>query len=381
MNKDFKNMLFVFFTMFLLAVFSTTLSPFMTTIKKFYNLSDTQVAIIPAAVFFAALIMNLFGARLAALIGLKKGIYIGCVIAILASVIIVFSRNYYVFLTGAFIQGISYGILCVFSTNILALLPGKYQKYSLFNAFYGFGGMIILPIAKFFIKNNINFSYAYIIHICTFSILLLLAINIGELPKVNNEFEWSHIGEVLKDRQVLMFAIAIFAYVGAEISTTTWSGIFLESHYLISKIQVPNILLIFWLMFSSGRIIGDKFINKYGQLKILEFSTIGSIAGILILLAGQNETSAYFGLAVVGSMFALQYPCIQGFVIACVSRDRIPSVNTIIATSNSLGAFLLTYLIGLSAGINVNCVFIIQILIFAYIFILAKKFYNTREDE
>lgn len=374
MNKDFKNMLFVFFTMFLLAMFSTTLSPFMTTIKKFYNLTDNQVAIIPAVIFLAALIMNILGARLAALLGLRKGLCIGSAIGILASVIVVLSRNYYMLLVGAFIQGISYGLVCVFSTNVLTLLPVKYQKYSLFNAFYGFGGMIILPIAKFFIKNNINFYYVYIIHICTFSILLLLSARIGQLPKVNTEFEWSHIIEVLKDRRVMMFAIAIFVYVGAEISTTTWSGTFLESHYSISKVQVPNILLVFWLLFSSGRLIGDKFINKFGRLKMLIISTIGSIIGILILLMGQATFNAYLGIAVIGTMISLQYPCIQGFVAASVSRDRLPSVNTVITTSNSLGAFILTYLIGLSATLNVNYVFIIQIAIFTYICILAVRF-------
>jgi MFS family permease len=98
MNKNSRNMVIVFAGFFFLSLFSNTLSPFITTIKNTYNVSSDTIAILPPVVYFASFIMSIVGSKLMSVLGLKKGLYLGLLFAIFASIIILFSKTFYILL-------------------------------------------------------------------------------------------------------------------------------------------------------------------------------------------------------------------------------------------------------------------------------------------
>lgn len=173
---------------------------------------------------------------------------------------------------------------------------------------------------------------------------------------------------------VLLLSIAIFFYVGAEISTTNWTGTFLENYYGITKADVPGILSSFWILFTLGRVVGDKFLEKVGQLKFLSISPIIAIIGIFVILSGNTKIQALIGIAVIGLSISLIYPAIQGYVIQHVENEYVPAASAVITIFNNLGATFLTYIIGFAGGIKVSYVFIIQIFFYAYILIVAVNY-------
>lgn len=123
MNKNFKNMIIIFLGFFFLSLFSNTLSPFITTIKNTYNVSNSIIAMLPSVVYCASFIMSIIGARLMPAIGLKRGLYLGFSFAILASVVILFSHSFCILLVGYFISGLAVGMTALILSTLLSLLP------------------------------------------------------------------------------------------------------------------------------------------------------------------------------------------------------------------------------------------------------------------
>lgn|GEM_PF-1388464 len=371
MNKNFKNMIIIFLGFFFLSLFSNTLSPFITTIKNTYNVSNSIIAMLPSVVYCASFIMSILGARLMPAIGLKKGLYLGFSFAILASIVILFSHSFCVLLVGYFIAGLAVGMTSLILSTLLSLLPKQYQKFSLANACFGLGGIVILPIDRFVLGNGINFNYTYSIHIVFIILFLLLATKIKDIAPVENNAENKNAFSMLKNPLVLLLSIAIFFYVGAEISTTNWTGTFLEHYYGLSRTEVPNILLGFWILFTLGRTFGDKVLEKVGQLRFLAISPIITILGIFVILSGKTKIQALVGIAIIGITISLIYPALQGYLIQHVDKHYIPATNSIITIFNNLGATFLTYLIGFAGEINVTYVFIIQIVFYFYIIVVS----------
>ena len=374
MKKNYTQMVMVFIGLFLVSSFSNTLAPFITTIKSSYNVNSELIAILPSVVFIAASIMNVLGFKLISFLGLKKGLIVSISTCITSSIIIFFSKSFYILLIGYFISGLGIGMSYLFLSTILSLLPKEYQKFSLFNAFFGLGGILSLPVARLIILNHVPFNYTYLIHITTLSIYLIFVFKLENTPKVNSKFAWSDFGSVLKNPLVLYFAFAIFFYVGAETSTTNWTGSFLERYYGISTAEVPNILLGFWILFTTGRVFGDSFINKIGHLKLLIISSFGAVCGIAIILTGSLKIQAFIGIALIGIMISIMYPAIQSYMVQSVSIDDVPATSAMIGVFNSLGSMILTYVIGICGNIKVSYVFIIQIFFYAYIAFVSSKF-------
>ncbi|WP_234123723.1 MFS transporter [Clostridium hydrogenum] len=374
MDKNLKNTLIIFLGCFLISLFSNTLSPFITTIKNTYNVSNGVIAMLPSVVYCASFIISIFGVKFMLTFGLKRGLYLSFLFVICTSFVILLSKSFYVLLIGYFISGLACGLSSILLSTYISLLPKKYQKFSLLNACFGLGGILILPIDRFILKNKINFNYTYLVHIIALTLFLVL---ISRLDSISiHKTTSKHISTltVLKNPLVLSIAIAIFFYVGAEISTTSWAGNFLERYYGLSRIDVPNILLGFWILFTLGRALGDKLLEKVGQLKFLSIAPIISSLGILILLLGKTRFQAVLGIAIIGLSISLIYPALQGYIMQHVSKEAVPAASVIVMNFNYLGAMFLTYLIGLAGGIKVTYVFIIQFFFYAYIVIIALKY-------
>lgn len=378
MNKNFKNMIIIFAAFFFSSLFSNTVAPFITTIKNSYNVSSDTIAILPSVIYLASFGMSILGAKFMDKLGLKKGIQLGFKMAILSSLIILISKSFFILLVGYFISGLAIGMMSLFSSTILSILPKEYQKFSLANACFGLGGILILPIDRLVLRSEINFKYTYVVHIICMLIFIIISkqIHIGTSSgsKSHNKVSFS----ILKNPFVLIFSIAIFFYVGAEVSTTNWTGGFLEKYYGISKEEVPNILLGFWILFTIGRTLGDKVLGRLGQLKFLSTSPVISIIGIFIILFGKNKIQALIGLGIIGISIALIYPALQGYIVQHVDKRQVFSAASVIVIFNNLGATFLTYLIGYAGGINITYVFIIQIVFYLYI-VLSALFYLRRK--
>lgn len=378
MNKNFKNMIIIFIGFFFLSLFSNTLSPFITTIKNTYGVSSNTIAILPPVVYCASFIMSIVSARLQSLISLKRGLHIGFLFAAIASIVILVSNSFYLLLFGYFISGLAVGMGTVFLTTMLSLLPLQYQKFSFANACFGLGGILILPIDRFILKSNINFNNTYIIHIVCVAIFIIISSRIDIATSCERGAECNNTFSILKNPLVLLLSLAIFFYVGAEISTTNWTGTFLENYYGLSKAEVPTILSSFWILFTLGRAVGDKFLGKVGQLKFLSIAPIVAVMGILIILSGKSEVQAIIGIAILGISMALMYPALQGYIIQHVEKSYVPSASAVVTIFNNLGATFLTYIIGFAGGTKVSYVFVIQIFFYAYILGVSVHYFISR---
>ncbi|NLU08387.1 MAG: MFS transporter [Clostridiales bacterium] len=367
MNKDLKNMIIIFWGFFCLSLFSNTLSPFITTIKSIYGVSDNIIVLLPSVVYCSSFIMSIAASKFMHMLKLKRGLYISFLLVIFSSIVILLSKSFYILLFGYFLSGLALGMGGLFLGTLISLLPKKYQKFGFANACFGIGGILILPIDRLVLRNGISFNYTYIIHIVLMAVLIVLSTGISGISLPKDNLKHRNSLHILKNPRVLILSIAVFFYVGAEISTTNWTGSFLERDYGINKGEVPDILFGFWILFTLGRAFGDKLLENIGQLKFLLISPIASIAGIFVILLGTEKLQALIGLSIIGISISLIYPALQGYIIQHVSFENIPSASSVIVIFNNLGAAFLTYIIGFAGGKNITYVFIIQIAFFVYI--------------
>lgn len=360
-------MIIIFFGFFFLSLFSNTLAPFITTIKNVYGVSDDTIAILPSIVYCSSFVMSIVGSRIMHILGIEMGLVTGFILAILSSIVILFSNSFCTILIGYFISGLAVGMGGLFLGTAISLLPKKYQKFSFANACFGLGGILILPIARFVLKSSINFNYTYIIHIVLMLLLLILVGNMNITSSVKKIEKNKGSIHILKDPMILLLSISVFFYVGAEISTTNWTGSFLERYYGLDRSEVPVILSSFWLLFTLGRALGDKLLEMVGQLRFLFAAPLVSVAGIFVVLSGTSRIQALIGISIIGISISIIYPALQGYMVQHVDRGNIPAVSSITIIFNNFGAAFLTYIIGFAGGRNVIYVFVIQIVFYIYI--------------
>lgn len=374
MHKNPKNMLIIFIGTFFLSLFSNTLSPFITTIRSTYNVSNNIISMLPSVVYCGSFIISLLGTKVIMKLGLKKSLYCGIILTILSSLIIIFSNSFYMLTIAYFFSGFALGLSGLSFVTLLSLLPRKYQKYGLYNACFGLGGILIQPIDRFILKSKINFNYTYIFHILTMIILFFLVTKTEEISIIKFNSKKNNIISSISNPFILVLCIAIFFYVGIEISTTNWTGNFLEKYYGLSKLEIPEILSGFWILFTIGRIFSDIVLKKIGELKFLSISPIISILGVIIILLGNTKLHAIIAISIIGISISAIYPAIQGYIMQHIPKEKIPSTSAAISIFNNLGATLLTYVIGFAGGIKITYVFIIQIFFYIYISSVAAKY-------
>jgi len=366
-NKSYKSALIFLTTLFFLWGFITVLvDSLVPRLKDVFEMSYAKTVLVQFAFFTAFFVVSVPAGAILSKIGYRKGIVLGLVV--MATGCLLFYpaaayRNFNVFLVGYFTLAGGITILQVAANPYVALLGSEEGASSRLNLSQAFNslGTTLAPVvgALFLLSDSVKTSeeinvlsvtekadyyaaeaatvQAPFLIIASFIGVLAIVFAFIKLPKVIQESPKGGYLSLLKNKLMLMGALGIFVYVGAEVAI----GSFLVNYFhdmnlavlvaenetmmniantiastfnkTFSNSDPKSLLGIFIIFYWGGAMIG-RFIGAYLTRiitpgKVLSFFALSAIVMIIISITTNGLVSMWSILA-VGLFNSIMFPTI-----------------------------------------------------------------------
>ncbi len=361
-------------------------------LKEIFELTYFEAGLVQFAFFIAYGIISIPAGALLSRIGYKNGILVG--LATMGMGCLLFwpaasLRVWPLFLLGYFVLASGMTVLQVAANPYVSVLgpeQGAASRLNLSQAFNSLGTAIApLVGAMFILSDNIKTSpeiqalpeadkLTYFISeaaaveapfvVLAISLLALAAfIAFAKLPSVLSEKNVGSYREVLKNNRLMMGAIGIFLYVGAEVAI----GSYLVNYFLdmnlaeairnndgmrgfcstllgedLSDVDQKGIVaafvMFYWMGAMVGRFIGAFLTKIFVPGSVLALFGIGAITMIVISMLSQGFVSMG-SILLVGLFNSIMFPTIFTLAIEQLG-DMKPKGSGILCTAICGGAFI-----------------------------------------
>jgi len=308
-------------------------------LKGVFNLSYAQAMLVQFCFFGAYFIVSLPAGALVKKLGYQKGIVLGLVIA--ATGCLCFypaasMHSYHIFLMALFILASGITLLQVSANPYVSLLgdaktaSSRLTMTQAFNALGTtvapfFGAYLILNEAAGAISEQASAESVQMPYVLLAAILLVLAaifawLKLPNLSVSDESTEENNVTEIegsaWQYRHLVLGAIGIFVYVGAEVSIGSLLVSFLAEPSIagLEESQAAKYIAYYFGGAMVGRFIGAAVMQKIAGGKALLFNA--SVAIVLILTAVfTSDTVAMVAILLVGLCNSIMFPTIFSLAI------------------------------------------------------------------
>ena len=318
------------FALFFMISFVTGLqNPMAGILKDQFSLAGWQAQLANLAVFLAYFFMGIPAGKMLEKIGYKKSA-LTALIAGFVGVLILFlagkAGSFPVYLFGAFISGFSMCILNAVVNPMLTVLGSSEGANSrlnfggALNSFGGFlapvlGGLVVGNIASPQISDTNPLLYlAMGIFALVFVVLMMVEIPEPHITATSTE---KNTHSPLSFRHFILGMVAIFFYVGVEVSISNTTLNYLIEALGVEKGIAGSIVGTYWLLMLVGRLSGGFLGKKFTAKQML--TTVSSVAILFVILSIFLGTSTTVSMpAFTGSGFDMaSVPLSILFLILC----------------------------------------------------------------
>jgi len=355
-------------------------------LKAIFDLSYTQSMLVQFCFFGAYFLVSLPAGQLVKKVGYQKGIVAGLVVAALGCLMFypaASMHSYAMFLSALFVLASGITILQVSANPYVTLLgptESASSRLTMTQAFNSLGTTVAPYLGGLFILNEAANSMAtapsadsvkvpYLI--LTAALLLLAAIFAWlKLPHIASAETTSDevvSGSAWQYRHLVLGAVGIFVYVGAEVSI----GSFLISFFGEANIggleesQAAKYLTYYWGGAMVGRFIGAVVMQKVDAGKTLAFNAFFAVV-LLIITMLTSGSLAMWAILLVGLCNSIMFPTI--FSLALNSLGKHTSQGAGILCLAIVGGAIVPLLQGILADlVGVQLSFILPVLCYIYI--------------
>jgi FHS family L-fucose permease-like MFS transporter len=241
-------------------------------------------------------------------------------------------NQYWLYLAALFIVGLGFTLLQISANPYVAILGDPKNASSRLNFAQGFNsvGTTIGPliggwlIFKFFAGAQAA-KYPYLGFAVLF-LLIALWIKLMDLPEYSNEQEIARGAKALRYPQLVLGIIAIFFYVGAEVSIGSMMINFLKLPQIghMTNLEASTYVSVYWGGLMIGRFLGSVSLNQ--DLKAwTKYLTM-----FLIALAGFGILALTKGLANIRFYAIVMIINLLGFIVGKSLPDRTLGIFAII---------------------------------------------------
>ena len=422
-TKSFKSAFVFLTTLFFLWGFITVLvDSLVPRLKDVFEISYAKTVLIQFAFFTAFFVFSLPAGFILSKIGYKKGIVLGLLTMALGCLMFYPAseyRNFTIFLIGYFTLAGGITVLQVAANPYVALLGKEEDASSRLNLSQAFNslGTTIAPIigALFLLSNSVKSSAEieilsdsektnyYIAEAETVQIpfliisllILILAIVFVfiKLPKVMQQVPKGGYISLLKNKLMLMGALGIFVYVGAEVAIGTFLVNYFDAMNLatvvsnneimmriantiasifnksFSEADAKSLLGIFVIFYWGGAMIG-RFIGAY-LTKILApgkvLAIFASLAILMILISISTfGLLSMWSILVVGLFNSIMFPTI--FTLSLEGLGDLKAQASGLLCMAIVGGAIIPFAFGsLIDNYGFKLAFLLAIICYAYI--------------
>lgn len=372
-------------------------------LKGMFSLNYTQAMLVQFCFFGAYFVMSIPAGKLVSKIGYQFGIVVGLVVASIGCALFYPAAEahvYELFLLALFVLASGITILQVSANPYVSVLgPAKTasSRLTMTQAFNSLGTTIAPLFGSWLILSEISQATAEQVkfpYLMLSASLLTLAIIFAflKLPKLGKaidseaenqgDTEFVDLGSVWKYRHLILGAIGIFVYVGAEVAIGSFLVGFLTLDHIagLPEQQAAHYISYYFAGAMIGRFAGAAIMQKLNAAKVL--ACHGILAGVLVLIAMTGQGSlAMWAILLVGLCNSIMFPTI--FSLALQGLGKYTSQGSGILCLAIVGGAIIPLLQGMLAdNIGVQLALILPIGCYLYItyFALfgAKKTTSTR---
>ena len=337
-------------------------------LKDVFELSYFQAGLVQFAFFLAYLVISVPAGALLSRIGYQKGIIVGLVTMAVGCLLFypaASERVFWIFLVAYFTLAGGITVLQVAANPYVSVLgseDGASSRLNLSQAFNSLG-TAIAPIigASFLLSDTIKSSdeisvltdfdrssyyvseasavQTPFLYIAAFIALLALMFVFIKLPRILEKSPVGGYGKLLKNKIVMLGALGIFVYVGAEVAIGSYlvnyftsmdlSEIILQNEtmkYIAESLLNTNLnsidpkaivgafVVFYWSGAMVGRFIGAYLTKIIAPTKVL---SVFALLAVLMLLISMNTTGlvAMWSILAVGLFNSIMFPTIFALTI------------------------------------------------------------------
>jgi FHS family L-fucose permease-like MFS transporter len=371
-------------------------------LKGVFNLSYSQAMLVQFCFFSAYFIVSLPAGAIVKKLGYQKGIVLGLIIAAIGCLCFYPAaslHSYPIFLMALFILASGITLLQVSANPYVSMLgdtktaSSRLTMTQAFNALGTtvapfFGAFLILNQAAESLSPQASAEAVQMPYVLLAAMLLLLAAlfawlklpNLSLVDEVKQKDTNEYGGSAWQYSHLVLGAIGIFVYVGAEVSI----GSFLVSFFAepniagLEESEAAKYIAYYWGGAMVGRFIGAAVMQKVAAGIALCFNA--TLAVILILIAVfTSGTLAMVAILIVGLCNSIMFPTI--FSLAIQGLGRHTSQGSGILCLAIVGGAIIPLFQGFLADrIGVQPAFLLPILCYlfiAYYGLLGSKIKTT----
>jgi len=401
---NYRRPLAVVTTLFFMWGFLTCLNDILVPhLKSIFELDYAKVMLIQFAFFSAYFFFSIPAAKIVDWIGYRRTMVVGLLVMGAGAFLFVPAAivpSYPLFLTALIVLAAGITALQV-AANPYVIVLGKPEtassRLNLTQAFNSLGttiapkigGLLILSVAPlateeirqlsptalqaYRIQEAASVKMPYII-IGVALVLLAIVIGISKLPKI--ESAQHHLGEkvgdsIWKHPNLVLGAVGIFAYVGAEVSI----GSFLVNYFSQREIAglAPKVaagyVSFYWGGAMVGRFIGSALLQRVRTGHLLGVCAIGSASLVTIsMLTGGHV--AMWSILAVGFFNSIMFPSI--FTLGVAELGPLTGDGSGLLNMAIVGGAIVPVLQGLIADrIGIHHAFFLPVICYLYILYYA----------
>ena len=427
-NKSFKSAFIFLTTLFFLWGFITVLvDSLVPRLKDVFEMSYAKTVLVQFAFFTAFFVFSLPAGFILSKIGYKKGIVFGLLTMALGCILFYPAaeyRNFSIFLVGYFTLAGGITVLQVAANPYVALLgseEGASSRLNLSQAFNSLGTTIAPVVGALFLlsdtvkssteielltetqKNNYYIAEAATVQtpflfISIFIVILALVFLFIQLPKVMQESPKGGYLSLLKNKLMLLGALGIFVYVGAEVAIGSFlvnyfvdanlAGIVADNEVMMqiantiastfnktfSNADPKSLLGIFVIFYWGGAMIG-RFIGAYltkiiAPGKVLSIFAYLAITMIFVSINTSGLLSMWTILA-VGLFNSIMFPTI--FTLSLEGLGDLKAQASGLLCMAIVGGAIVPFVFGsLIDSFGFKVAFLLTIICYGYILFYGR---------
>ncbi|MFA9389847.1 MAG: sugar MFS transporter [Prolixibacteraceae bacterium] len=396
-NKNYGIGMSVFGTIFFIFGFATTfIITLSAPVKEIFGLSEFGAQLLSSAFFIAYPIMSIPTGKLIDLIGYKKTVIAGLLLMALGSLIYIPAAkmpSFPIFLVGTFILATGVVFLQV-SANpyVTAIGPSETasSRLNLTQALNSIATMVAPWLISIAIFKGLNLpamadeaqKKAYGLEVADripvpFIIMALIVIAVGvilftiKLPVIASTKKVGEKKSIWKYPHVVLGAIAIFMYVGAEVGNAGLMVNYLKNSLNMLPEQASTYAAIYWGGAMVGRFFGSFMFSDMPQSKKVTYAlpvlVLALVSGSFVTDWNWTIGGIFMGVALVN------------FIIMQVGRGKAARTLAIFALVAAILDITTTFTTGGVALWTVISIGLFNSIMFPNIFALAVKDLDNAE--
>ena len=371
-------------------------------LQKIFTLTNVQAMLVQFCFFTAYAIMSIPMGHLVGKIGYKNGVIggflltaVGCLLFYPAAG----SHSYPTFLGALFILASGVTLLQVAGNPYVTLLakPGKESAtLTLVQAFNSLGTTIAPQIGAFLILADATqtaskaeqISSVQIPYLGLAGLLIILAVFVKmiRLPDARKiaeeESEHNHDGKssVWQYKHLVLGAVGIFCYVGAEVSIGSLMVNVLGFLKGMDHASAAQYLSFYWGGAMVGRFLGSAVMAKIAPNRYLAFNaTIAVVLLIIAMMTGKgNADVAMWSLLAIGFFNSIMFPTI--FSLATKNLGKFTNAASGVLCTAIVGGAIVPVVQGWAVDTySLMSSFVVSAVCYLYIVFFALKGYKADE--